>query len=80
MGAHWWDTSFLLQALNVCVSCAASSNEQSCVLNGLHFLDVNVRYDRTPYGVCVFQYRRMIASNVDLISSFCLTHLFEVSV
>ena len=69
MGAHWQDTAFVLQALNVYVSCAASSYEQSCVLSGLQF--------GATYGVCIFYYGRMIALHVDMISSLCLPHLFE---
>ena len=49
---------------------------QSCILNGLQFLDVGISYDM------VFEYsktRRVIALNVETINSFCLPHLVEVS-
>ena len=42
MSVHWKDFGFVMQVLSVCISCAASSNSQSCVLNGLQFLDIGV--------------------------------------
>ena len=37
------------------MSCASSSNLQSCVWSGLQFLDVVIWYDRASYYVCIFE-------------------------
>ena len=59
--------------LSVCISCAASNDSQSCVLNGLQFLDVGVLYDRAPYDVP--ELGRVIA----LWIFFLFTHFVEVN-
>ena len=42
MGVHWKDFHFFVLVLSVCILYAASSNLQTCILNGLQFLDVGV--------------------------------------
>ena len=79
MGAHLKDTGFFMYVLSVCVLCAASGNAQSCVVNGLQFLDIGVWYDRALYGVCIFQNGAVITLNVEVISFLCFFHLVEVS-
>ena len=40
MCVYWQDPGFIMQVLDVCISCAASSNSNGCVLNGLKFIKV----------------------------------------
>ena len=49
------------------MSCAASSNLQSCVLSGLQFLDVVIWYDRNSYYVCIFKIVELLKLIVESI-------------
>ena len=75
----WKGLSFVVYLLSVCISCTVSSNEQSCVLNGLQYL--MLVFDMIGHHM-VFAYCKMgrvIALNIETISSICLLHLVEVN-